>query len=139
MARRFSTRGVHKDRVYTLKICARQIGVSEATLRKWSTDGLRIITDGRPYLIRGADLIAFLEKREAANKVTMAKGQFYCMCCKEPRNPKCGSVAYHPTNDLTGRLSGLCSECGGKVGQFCSTAAGAKYTQITASPLNVST
>ena len=73
MARRFSSRGICKDRVYTIKMAARIIGVSEATFRKWTKDGLRLIADQRPYLVRGADLIEFLVKREAANKVMMAK------------------------------------------------------------------
>ena len=139
MARRISTRGVHKDRVYTLRMCARLIGVSEATLRRWTNDGLRIITDRRPYLIRGADLIAFLEKRKAANKTPVAKGQFYCMSCRAPRAPKCGSIAYKPTTELTGRLSGLCDDCGGNVGQFCNAANGAKYGPSTANALNART
>jgi hypothetical protein len=120
MARRFSSRGICKDRVYTIKMAARTIDVSEATFRKWPKDGLRLVTDQRPYLIRGADLIEFLQKREAANKVTMARGQFFCMRCKAPRDPVDGSVSYQPTTDLTGRLSATCGVCGGKVGQFCS-------------------
>ena len=119
MARRFSSRGICKDRVYTIKIAARIIGVSEATFRKWSNAGLRQITDQRPYLIRGADLIEFLTKREAANKVTMAKGQFFCMRCKAPRDPSDGSISYQPTTESTGRLRAICGVCGCKVGQFC--------------------
>lgn len=119
MGRRFSTRGLSKDRVYTLKLAARTIGASEATIRKFPKQGLRVIKDSRPYLVRGADLIEFLQKREAANRNEMADGQFYCMTCKAPCEAKQGPIIYTPTTSLTGRLSGLCGECGGKVGRFC--------------------
>ena len=119
MARRFSSRGISKDRVYTVKLAARIIGVSEATFRKWAKDGLRLVADKKPYLIRGADLIDFLRRREASNKVMMGKGQFFCMACKAPHDPRAGSVTFHPATESTGRLSALCGGCGGKVGQFC--------------------
>lgn len=134
MARRFPTRGICKDRVYTIKMAARIIDVSEPTFRKWSKDGLRLITDQRPYLVRGADLIEFLQKREADNKVPRAKGQFYCMTCKLSRDPCKGSVIYKPTTVLTGRVSGLCDACGGNVGQFCSAANTPEFSVTTSPP-----
>lgn len=134
MARRFSSRGICKDRVYTIKMAARIIGVSEATFRKWTKDGLRLIADQRPYLVRGADLIEFLVKREAANKVMMAKGQFYCMRCKSPRDPSDGSVSYQPITESTGRLSAICGKCGGKIGQFCKSTRAADFIPPRDSP-----
>lgn len=131
MARRFSTRGISKDRVYTYKIAARRVGVSEATFRKWPKSGLRVIAERRPFLVRGADLIEFLQRREAGRTVIVAKGQFYCLRCKAPRNPCEGSVTYSATTVLTGRLSGVCAVCGGKVGQFCSAA---NVTDFVAAP-----
>jgi hypothetical protein len=139
MARRFSKRGISKDRVYTIKLAARIVGVSEATFRKWPRDGLRLIADQRPFLVRGADLINFLQKRETANKVTMGKEQFYCMTCKAPRDPREGSVTYKPTTDLTGRLSGLCGACGGKVGRFCSAVNVPDFSVSSAPARNVTT
>lgn len=119
MARRYSTRGLAKNRVYTLKLAARTIGVSEATIRKYSNQGLRVIRDSRPYLVRGEDLIEFLQKRRAANRNGMAVGQFFCMTCKAPRDAAQGSTAFTAYTLQTGRLSGLCGVCGGKVGRFC--------------------
>lgn len=118
-ARRYSTRDISKDRVYTYKMAARIIGVTDATIRKYSKDGLRVMTDSRPYLVRGADLIGFLKKREAANRHDMSDGQCYCMRCKAPRDPDQTSIIYTPTTSLTGRLSGQCGVCGAKIGRFC--------------------
>lgn len=136
MARRFRTRGISKDRVYTIKIAARTIGVSEATFRQWPKDGLRLISDKRPFLVRGADLIDFLQKRETASKVPMGKGQFYCMTCKAPRYPSEGSVSYTPATALTGRMSGLCSVCGGRLGQFCNATNAADFKPCLTAPAN---
>lgn len=119
MGRRYSTRGLSKDRTYTLKMAARTIGSSEATIRKYAKQGLRVIRDSRPYLVRGADLIEFLQKREAANRNEMAGGQFFCMTCKAPRSAVQASITFEAYSALTGRLSGLCGACGGKVGRFC--------------------
>ena len=119
MGRRYQTRGLSKDRIYTLKIAARTIGSSEVTIRKFEDQGLRVIRDSRPYLVRGADLIEFLQKREAANRNDMADGQFYCMTCKAPRDAVQSSIAFTAYSSLTGRLSGLCDDCGGKIGRFC--------------------
>lgn len=119
MGRRYQTRGLSKDRTYTLKMAARTIGLSEATMRKYAKQGLRVIRDSRPYLVRGADLIEFLQKREAANRNDMADGQFFCMTCKAPRGAVQASITFETYSSLTGRLSGLCGVCGGKVGRFC--------------------
>jgi helix-turn-helix protein len=132
MARRFPTRGICKDRVYTIKNAARIIGVSEARIRQWVREGLRLIKDQRPYLVRGADLIDFLQMREASNRIAMGKGQFFCMRCKAPRNACDGSVTYHAITGLTGRLGGICDTCGGKVGQFCSAANAVDFLPGTA-------
>lgn len=119
MARRYSVRGISKDRVYTLKIAARLVRVSEATFRKWSKHGLKIINDKRPYLVRGADLIEFLQRRHAANKHQMTDTQFFCMGCHEPREAQGNVVEFWPLGPSKGRFSGVCIECGRKVGRFC--------------------
>lgn len=119
MARRYSVRGIRNSRVYLLKSAARSIGVSEPTLRKWRAHGLKIIDDQRPYLVRGADLIDFLEKQNAADRTPMMRTQFYCMGCSTPRDPLGGAVDYTSLSELTGRLSGVCAECGCKIGRFC--------------------
>ena len=120
MSKRYSTRGISKARVYKLKVAARILGVSLPTFRKWAKEGLNIIKDARPYLVRGADLLSFLTKREDEKRFTMAKGQFFCMRCDGPRDPDKTTLVFLPINAVTGRLSAVCSVCGGKVGRFAS-------------------
>lgn len=119
MGRRYSLRGISKNRVYTYKVASRIVGVSEAAFRKWPDKGMRVINDKRPHLVRGADLIEFLERLQAAKKRPMTKTQFYCLRCNAPRDALGGVVEYSTITDLTGRISGLCAVCGGKIGRFC--------------------
>ena len=128
MGKRFNKRALSKDRVYRIKSAARAIGASEATMRNWDRDGLRIIKDKRPFLVRGADLIEFLIMREAANKKPLGDGQFYCMTCQRRRDPANGSVIYCPATASNGRLSAVCGTCGGKVGRFAKDAEAAVFS-----------
>lgn len=121
MARRYSTRGISKARVYTFKQAARIVGVSEVTFRKWPSQGLKIISDKRPYLVCGDDLIEFLRKRQSTNKKHMRPDQFHCFGCRGPCDPEGKIAEFQPLTDLTGRLSAKCMACGNKVGRFCST------------------
>ncbi|QGX97471.1 DNA-binding protein [Roseovarius faecimaris] len=116
--KRYHVRGLCKSRVYTFKMAARIVGVSLTTFRKWPKQGLPVITDKRPYLVRGADLIDFLTKRIEQNRCPMGKRQFHCMTCHAPRDAETGSLAYTTQTTRTGRLSALCGTCGGKMGRF---------------------
>lgn len=119
MARGKTLRGISGHRVYTIMMAARYTGKSEATLRKGIKEGLSVITNKRPHLVRGADLIDFDERRRAKRKFDMAPTQFFCIGCSAAREPREGSLAYIPMTALTGRLSALCADCEGKVGRFC--------------------
>ncbi len=134
MPRRMSLRGIAKDRVYTLKLAARAIGKSEATLRKWRHEGLRTIDDKRPYLVRGGDLILFVDKMEAARKSPLSDGQFHCMGCHASRPPRDGVVHYVDNNARTGRLVATCAECGAKMGRFCSAAEKEQWPRLPGAP-----
>ena len=126
--KRYFLRGICKSRVYTFEMAARIVGVSHATFRKFPSEGLRVINDKRPHLVRGADLIEFLTKRMDANRPIMVEGQYYCMTCRASRDARAGTVSFTQHTAMTGRLSAICDECSGKIGQFCSVS---KWKQIS--------
>jgi hypothetical protein len=136
MGRRKQVRGISKDRVYTVKTAARLVGVSEHTFRKWAKDGLRLIKDKRPHLVRGADIIDYLARRKAQSRWKMAPDQFHCMRCKGPSDPQEGSVQYYPQTASTGRLSALCKVCSAKMGRFCSASDRDRYDLSGAAAFN---
>ncbi|WP_300013516.1 helix-turn-helix domain-containing protein [uncultured Roseobacter sp.] len=127
MGRPKHLRGISKDRVYVVRMAARLVGVSEPTFRKWSKDGLRLIKDKRPHLVRGADIIDYLARRKARSRWQMAPDQFACMRCKGPSKPLEGSIQYHSQTNSTGRLSALCNVCTSKMGRFCSASERDRY------------
>ncbi len=120
MAKRYSTRGLAKDRVYTVKTASRILHITEGTFRKFFDRGLRAATTSRPILIRGADLIKFLENLAKANKQPCRPEQFYCMRCKGPQDALGQIADYRPNNAKTGRLEALCEGCGGSLSKFSS-------------------
>lgn len=120
MGRRYSIKGLAKDRVYDFQQASRIIGVSMSTFRKFPKKGLRVISEKRPKLVRGEDLIMFLQKQAEANRQPCRPEQFYCMRCKGPRNALGGMADYVPTNHLTGRLQAFCESCDGPCSKFAS-------------------
>ena len=107
---RANRRRIKKHRNYSPEDAARTLGVVKGTVLRWIKDGLTAITDQKPYLILGPDLIAFLEAREP-KKQKCKLHECYCLSCRAPREPAYMEVEYHPLGPSTGNLRGLCSVC----------------------------
>lgn len=122
MGRRYSVRGLAKDRVYDVPTAARIIGVSVGTFRKFPARGLRVVSRTRPILIRGEDLINFLQDQANANKQPTLPHQFFCMRCNGPKEALGGLADYVSLNTKTGRLKAICSGCEGVLSKFSSPA-----------------
>lgn len=122
MPKRYSSKGINKDRVYDFKTAARTIGVSLGTFRKYPRRGLRVVVDQRPQLVRGADLIYFLRMQSNAKKQPIQPHQLYCMSCGGPKEALGALVDYIPLTENTGRLEALCETCERPISKFSSPA-----------------
>ncbi|MGB0798094.1 MAG: hypothetical protein ACPGRD_02075 [Planktomarina sp.] len=120
MAKRYSTRGLARDRVYDIPTAARIIGVTVGTFRKYPSRGLRLASSRRPVLIRGADLIKFLNGQAIAKRQPGRPDQFYCMRCKGQQDALGAMADYLPINSKTGRLVAFCAGCERTVSKFSS-------------------
>lgn len=110
MARRPTVRGVKRYYSYTVEEAARATGASKGTVRRWLKAGLPAITDQKPLLILGADLIDFLAaRRKAAQKCRPL--ECYCLSCRQPRSPAFGAVEFHWLTPTSGNVLALCEEC----------------------------
>jgi len=97
-------------RCYTKAEAAVVIGVSGRTIRQWIKDGLPAMTDERPTLVRGDDLIAFVKARRAARKTKVADDAFYCLKCRAARKPAAGLVECQ-CSETRAKLSAFCNIC----------------------------
>ena len=110
---RASARRIKSDRTYDYREAAEAVEVTVQTIRAWRKQGLRVMTDKRPFLVLGADLKAFIRESKQARKTPLSIGRFYCMSCKGPRAPAYDIADYEPKSATHGRLTAFCAACGG--------------------------
>src|SRR5437762_2244097 len=97
MARhRVNQRRVKIHRSYTVDGAARMLGTSKGTIRRWIKSGaLPAITDQKPHLILGGDLVDYLKAR-ASTGPKLKLHECYCFKCRAPRAPALGIADYMP-------------------------------------------
>lgn len=110
MARRPNGRAIKKHRTYTVDEAARALTIAKGTVRRWLKAGLPALTDQRPALIIGSDLIDFLAGRKPEPQ-TCDLHQGYCLSCRAPRNPAFGEVEIRPKTPATVMMRALCEAC----------------------------
>ena len=111
MARhRRNRRGIKIHRSYSVEEVARSHGVAKGTVRRWIKSGLPALTDRKPTLILGADLMDFLKAR-AAPKQRCKPHECYCVKCRAPRAPAEAMAEFVPLTPTTGNLRALCPIC----------------------------
>lgn len=111
MARRYNTRRIKKHHNYSFEEAADALGVHVQTVRGWVAQGLRCMTEGRPFLILGADLIAFHDQRADGGKTRLGPNELFCLKCRTARTPAGRAADFIPYGPDRGRLSGICPEC----------------------------
>jgi excisionase family DNA binding protein len=103
-------------RAYTVEEAARLFGAHRNTVRAWIKAGLPTV-GGRPVLIEGRELRAFLERRRAAGKRPCPPGTLYCLKCHVPRPPAPRSVVFEARENSAGSLRAICAACGTRMFQ----------------------
>lgn len=103
---------VKRHRSYTVEEIATLLGSHRNTVRHWLKSGLTVLDDGRPLLVHGGVLIAFLKQARAKQRHPCAPGQLYCLRCRTPRAPTGNIVVYRALNKAGGNLVGSCEACG---------------------------
>lgn len=99
---------------YTIHEAVDVTGVSARTIGTWIKEGLPVMRDQRPFLIRGDDLRNFIRKRREARKTETALHQFYCLGCRDTRDAEDGfAECLIDGNRVT--LRAFCDMCGNVV------------------------
>lgn len=99
---------------YTIREAVDVTGVSTRTVSAWIKEGLPVMKNQRPFLIRGDDLKHFIQNRRKARKSQTALHQFYCLGCRSARDAA-GGFAECLINRNRATLKALCDKCGNVV------------------------
>ena len=111
MPRLATGRGLRKHWNYDVAEVAAACGVHRNTVRRWIKDGLPVVSDQKPYLMRGGDVIAYLRARNEGRKQPCGNGRIYCAPCHAPKRPAGGMAEYVPESETNGKLIGICPDC----------------------------
>ncbi len=110
--RRPDWRRIKTLRSYTTDEAASTLQVHRNAVRYWIKKcALPVMTDRRPHLIQGAELVAFLKRRREARRRKCGPGQFFCLKCRQPQSPAAGMVDYQAISTSRGALVGICPVC----------------------------
>lgn len=104
-------RRVKSRRNYTVDETARLFGIHKNTVRNWLSHGLPAITDQRPTLILGADLILFLKSKRKKNRQPLQPGEMYCLKCRLPVRPAGELAEIIDDLETSANLRGICPSC----------------------------
>ena len=108
---RTNWRRIKRHYSYTVHEAARTLGCCKGTVRRWLTDGLPALTDQKPTLILGDDLISFLKGR-APPKRRCRPDECFCLKCRAPRRMAGGTADLINPTHTGGNLEALCDRCG---------------------------
>ncbi|WP_049641769.1 helix-turn-helix domain-containing protein [Candidatus Rhodobacter oscarellae] len=113
MPKRFPAHGVKTHRIYTVWEIAECLRCHRHTVTRWiKARDLDADRTCKPWLIRGADLKAFLGHRQAKPTRRMAPHHCFCLGCKSAQIPDGNFAEYTHQTPTTGRLTALCPACG---------------------------
>lgn len=98
-------------RSYTMEEVAALLSVHKNTVREWLRGGLPALTEQRPFLILGRELVDFLNRRRQANKRPCQAGEIYCVRCRSPQKPAGAMAEYRVLTTTGGNLVGICPRC----------------------------
>ncbi len=119
--RRYNTRLIKATQPYRIPAAAKLLDVHKNAISRWIKDGLKIIDAHKPYLIRGSDLIAYLDAKQSARRTPCPPGAFYCLRCRAPRWPLGGMVDIIPRTAKAANLRALCEACEATMHRITST------------------
>lgn len=109
--RTYNTRLIKATWPYTVQEIAALCGVSKNAPLRWLKEGLCANGDGRPYLIRGDELIRFLNDRQQSKRKKCSPHEFFCFKCRAPRETYLGIVDIKIESSNRFRVKGICAQC----------------------------
>lgn len=97
-------------RCYTIEEAAEVTGVSTRTIRSWTKNGLQPMDEGRPALVRGDDLRAYIKSQRDGRKHPTGLDEFFCVRCRAVRKAADGD-GYCVISGHRAKVSAFCERC----------------------------
>jgi excisionase family DNA binding protein len=120
--RRTGLRGIRIHRNYEVAEVANILSVSRQTVLRWIRQKqLPAITNRKPYLILGSDLVDFVKARSRPMH-RCGPHECYCVKCRKPQRPAGDMAEIVPLSPSSGNLRALCPVCGTLMHRGVSTA-----------------
>lgn len=109
--RTYNTRLIKATWPYTVQEIAAIFKVHKNAPLRWLKEGLHAIDNSRPILIRGDELIRFLNARQKSRKRTCKLGEFFCFKCRAIREAYLSIADIVIESPSRLRVKAICTEC----------------------------
>jgi hypothetical protein len=109
--RTYNARRIKATWPYTVQEIAELFRIHKNAVLHWLKDGLQANKDQRPFLIRGEELIRFLNARQTRKGCKCTVTEFYCFKCRGPREAYLGIVDIAIESPTRLRVKSLCAIC----------------------------
>lgn len=129
--RRHNTRIIKQKQTYSTQEIVERLGVHSQTVGMWYKSGLKKIDNAQPYLVFGADLIAFLDDKNSKRKHKCAPNELFCCKCQQPRTAKSNIVCIKVDNYRV-NVIGKCAQCNTKINKTISPHKISEYQKVFA-------
>ncbi len=109
--RTYNTRLIRMGLSYSVQEVAGLFGLHKNSVLQWIKSGLPVIDQRKPYLIHGADLAAFIKKRQSGRKHKCQPHEFYCCKCRTSRKAWENQVDIVIKNKSKLVITAICAVC----------------------------
>lgn len=109
--RTYNTRLIKATWPYEVQEIADLFGLHKNAVLCWLKEGLQADTSRRPYLVRGDELIRFLNERQKSKKCKCATDEFFCVKCRNPRKAYEGIADLQIESPNRFRVKAICAVC----------------------------
>lgn len=128
--RLINTRIIRQKQSYSTQEIVDLLKVGISTVNRWYATGLMPIDNQKPFLVFGADLINFLNKKNRRGKTKSNADELFCCKCKIPRKSFENAATINIVNATKLMIIGACEICGTKMNKLGSSLKIEEYKKI---------
>lgn len=116
--RRYNLRLIKATWPYTVQDVAALLGVNKNAVGLWMRTGLQADRQQRPFLIRGDELVRFLDARQRKRRTKCGLAQFFCFKCRAARDAAGGQASVQTLSPGRFMVQAVCDHCGTRMNKI---------------------